>query len=719
VVLAASAQAQVDAQAMLDITEQARAEVSAAYQVVRDRQVDAAAAATSIEAIKDVTDRRLRLDELPAHGIFTVADVLRADQERLVAVPGIGPGTAPKVVAAAEQVRAALYDTLPFRIAYDPSDAEATRLLQALAVWGAVRHADESYAAQARQLAGELAEQRPLAAPAGANPVRRLFLRGHRRRTAEAAAAQVRALLQNAEASGLLRAASDVRAVTAPAPDAVWQDFERQSVAYYGLLGQVVRLGGEIAAEGFLPADIVERINELQLDTSRLSPDLRLRGYQTFGARFVLVQRRVVLGDEMGLGKTVQSIATMAHLAAGGATHFVVVCPASVLINWTREIAQHSTLPVVALHGAHRARTARAWQAEGGVAVTTFGSIAALGNSPIRPALLVVDEAHFVKNPNAIRSRAVARLAEQSDRVLFLTGTPMENRIDEFQSLVSQLRPEIAANLRDAHGALGVEAFRRVAAPVYLRRNQQDVLSELPELVQVEEWEEFGAEDGAAYREAVEDGNFMAMRRAAFAVSRPRDSAKLTRLLEIVEEANANDRKVVVFSYFRAVLDQIVAAIGERAYGPISGSTPTPQRQPIVDRFSEATQPGVLVCQIEAAGVGLNIQAASVVILCEPQLKPSIEAQAVARAHRMGQVRSVQVHRLLIEDSVDQRLLEILDSKAQLFDAYVRHSAIAEASPGAVDVSEIQLARMLVAEEQRRFTTSPAQPAVESIPAER
>jgi SNF2 family DNA or RNA helicase len=205
----------------------------------------------------------------------------------------------------------------------------------------------------------------------------------------------------------------------------------------------------------------------------------------------------------------------------------------------------------------------------------------------------------------------------------------------------------------------------------------------------------------------VQEGNFMAMRRAAFAVSRPRESAKLTRLLEIADEANENDRKVVVFSYFRAVLDQVEAALGRRVYGPISGSTPTAERQRIVDRFSEAAQPGVLVCQIEAAGVGLNIQAASVVILCEPQLKPSIEAQAVARAHRMGQVRSVQVHRLLIEDSVDQRLLEILDSKAQLFDAYVRHSAIAEASPGAVDVSEIQLARMIVAEEQRRFTAAP------------
>ena len=105
--------------------------------------------------------------------------------------------------------------------------------------------------------------------------------------------------------------------------------------------------------------------------------------------------------------------------------------------------------------------------------------------------------------------------------MLFLTGTPMENRIDEFQSLVAHLRPEVAASMGPQHGVLGVEAFRRAAAPVYLRRNQQDVLTELPELVQVDEWEEFGAEDGAAYRAAVREGNFMAMRRAAFAVSQP------------------------------------------------------------------------------------------------------------------------------------------------------------------------------------------------------
>jgi superfamily II DNA or RNA helicase len=706
--LAAAAQAQADAEQLAAIAETARGEVVAAFEAARERQVRAATEKMSIESIKDVTGGRLRLGELPAHGYFTVADVLRAGPGPLTDVPGVGEGSAAKVVAAAEQILRAARDSHQFRIEFDPSDADTTRLLQALAVWGAVRHASEAYDQDAARLAQDLARDRPVAAPAAAGPVRRIFMTRRGRARADEAARRIGARLAQADSSGLLRAARDVRAVTVPGAAEVWRDFERRSAAYYGLLGQVVQLGGDLAAaEGYLPADIVERVNALHLDTSRLSESLRLRGYQSFGARFALVQRRVILGDEMGLGKTIQAIATMAHLAANGATHFLVVCPASVLINWTREIAQHSTLRVTALHGAHRIQAAAQWRRRGGVAVTTFGSLGTFARTPPKPALLVVDEAHYVKNPAAKRSRAVNRIAAGSQRVLFLTGTPMENRVDEFQALVEHLRPEIATSIGPQHGVLGVEAFRRAAAPVYLRRNQHDVLTELPELVQVDEWEEFGAEDGAAYRKAVREGNFMAMRRAAFAVGHPRDSAKLTRLLEITREAMANGRKVVVFSYFRDVLDIVCTAVGAPSRGPITGSTSTIERQRTVDAFTSSTTPAVLVCQIEAGGVGLNIQAASVVILCEPQVKPSIEAQAVARAHRMGQVRTVQVHRLLIADSVDQRMLELLDSKARLFDAYVRHSALAEAAPGAVDISEVQLAQTIVAQEQRRLASGP------------
>ncbi|MEU7874730.1 SNF2-related protein [Dactylosporangium sp. NPDC049140] len=706
--LARAARTQADAEAVAEIAGAARAEVVAAYAVASEPQVWVAIEKMSIETVKDTVDGRARLDDLPAHGIRSVADVLRAGPQRLTRVPGIGDGTARKTIHAAEQLKRAARDSLQFRIEYDPKNPDMTRLVRALNTFGAVWRAAGTQEKDAGRLAAELARQRPVAGPAEAGRLRRLFMRAGDKAVADDAAREVRALVDAAEVAGLPAAAKEARAVRTPGDRQVWRDFERRSTDYYDLLSLVVGLGGDVAAsEGFLPADIVERVGAQQLDSSRLSDTLRLRGYQSFGARFALVQRRVVLGDEMGLGKTVQAIAAMAHLAARGATHFLVVCPASVLINWSREIARHSTIPVVSLHGGGRARAVARWRAEGGAGVVTFGSLGALALPPPRPALLVVDEAHYVKNPGAKRSQAVNRVAAESERVLFLTGTPMENRIDEFRALIEHLRPEIAAGMGPEHAAISVEAFRRAAAPVYLRRNQSDVLTELPELVQVDEWEEFGGEDGSAYRDAVRDGNFMAMRRAAFAVRRPRDSAKLTRLLELAREAMANGRKVVVFSYFRDVLAVVAAALGPDARGPITGSTPVAERQRLVDRFTAERKPAVLVCQIEAAGVGVNIQAASVVILCEPQVKPSIEAQAIARAHRMGQVRTVQVHRLLIADSVDERMIELLGSKAQLFDAYVRHSTIAQATPGAVDMSEVQLARMIVAQEQERLSGVP------------
>ena len=122
-----------------------------------------------------------------------------------------------------------------------------------------------------------------------------------------------------------------------------------------------------------------------------------------------------------------------------------------------------------------------------------------------------------------------------------------------------------------------------------------------------------------------------------------------------------------------------------------------------MDKFSAAGHGAVLVAQITAGGVGLNIQSASVVVICEPQLKPTMEAQAIARAHRMGQTSTVQVHRLLSENSVDERIREILADKKQLFDEFARDSVIAAQAPDAVDVTDAELARLVVAAERERL----------------
>ncbi|MET1075412.1 MAG: DEAD/DEAH box helicase, partial [Umezawaea sp.] len=485
---------------------------------------------------------------------------------------------------------------------------------------------------------------------------------------------------------------------------ALWRDYELDAAAYNTVLADLAGTGAlpdRSAARGFVPEDIEREVESTKLDTSLLK--VSLRGYQAFGARFVLARKRVIIGDEMGLGKTIEAIAVMASLAAEGRRGFLVICPASVVVNWVNEIARHSDLVPHRLHGAGRDAAVGAWQKQGGVGVTTFGTLPKLTlPRRLRPALVVVDEAHFVKNPDTQRSKAVNTVVQRAERALLLTGTPMENRVEEFRTLVSYLQPNIAARSSGNDAMVGAKAFRRVVAPVYLRRNQEDVLGELPELLEVEDWVEFGTKDRQAYLEAVRAGNLMAMRRAAYEPGTPEGSAKLERLLEIIEESRDNGWKVVVFSYFLDVLASVAEHVGADAFGPLTGSTSAEGRQTLVDDFTAREGHAVLVSQIEAGGVGLNVQAASVVIIAEPQWKPSTEDQAIARCHRMGQTRKVHVHRLLIKDSVDAQVQEIRDHKTLLFDQYARESDSKHAHKGALD-TEVSVEKQVVLAEQQRL----------------
>ncbi|MFE1995884.1 DEAD/DEAH box helicase [Streptomyces parvulus] len=705
--------------------------VRAALKPLHDEAVEQALDAIPVARLQDVTGGRLRLGAVEKSGLATVRAVLDAGPYRLRQIPGVGQRTVDQIVAAARQLAEAAGEAAAVHLDVDRPEPRTTALVAALHVLvGAgpeARRALDTAAGLARRLDPLLAEARPAAGRIG------LLLAGRERKArALEAVTGIRSLTEEAERDGTpeLLAQASVDLLRGPAGDlAAWTDFELRSAEYYGVLGEIAgHTSDTAAAEGFLPDDIAERVRGLRLDDSRRR--VSLRGYQAFGARFALARRRVILGDEMGLGKTIQAIAALAHLAAGGHTHFLVVCPASVLVNWTREIEARSTLPVRPLHGPDRRDAFADWGARGGVAVTTFDSLRGFpdpggdaggppggepeGGGPDRPpapAMLVVDEAHSVKNPQALRSQAVDRWAARCERVLFMTGTPMENRVAEFRNLVRMLDPEVADRLGDGTGLTGSVAFRRAVAPVYLRRNQEDVLTELPSLQHTDEWEELSAADEDAYREAVREGNFMAMRRAAYA--RPEKSAKLGRLREIVREAGENGLKVVVFSNFRDVLRvveaDLAAADGAEprpygpVFGPLTGAVPPARRQSLVDGFTAVTGPAVLLAQIQAAGIGLNMQAASVVIVCEPQIKPTIEHQAVARAHRMGQVRPVRVHRLLAAGGVDERMVRLLERKTRLFDAYARRSAVAEATPDAVDVSDTDLARRIVEEEQARL----------------
>ncbi len=467
-----------------------------------------------------------------------------------------------------------------------------------------------------------------------------------------------------------------------------WTEFEKRPAEYYAKLekfldtysAQAQRLGAAAviprkkALKEMLPVDLADEVEKFELDTSCL--DATLRGYQDFGVKYMLAQEHALVGDEMGLGKTIQAIAAMAHLWAKGAQHFLVICPASVLINWVREIRKFSTLPAYLLHGVDFADELIGWFNHGGIAVTNFEAIPKLkaaGELNLRLSLVVVDEAHFVKNPQAKRTANVKEIIDKADRAVFMTGTPLENNVKEMQNLIGMLSSELRGKLSN-----NAKQFEKQACAVYLRRIREDVLAELPDKIEKEEWCDLGYEEKRVYRQEVNAGNFMGMRQVSWNVSDITKSSKAMRLQEIAQEAVEDGRKVIVFSFFLNTLQRVKDLFGEAAAGPITGSVPTAERQRIIDEFSSSETQKVLVCQAISGGTGLNIQAASVVVFCEPQIKPSIETQAISRAYRMGQVHDVLVYRLLADNTVDERIMELLAKKQGIFDEYAERSLIGD-----------------------------------------
>lgn len=316
----------------------------------------------------------------------------------------------------------------------------------------------------------------------------------------------------------------------------------------------------DTAAHGALSDELIQAVESFPLDTSRLR--VTLRRYQTFGAKYALCQKRTLIGDEMGLGKTIEAIAVMAHLAARGSGKFLIVCPAGVLINWCREIKKHSSVPVLRLYGDNREELCTRWLSEGGAGVTTYETLQRLPLEGLEHLdLLIADEAHYVKNPEARRTAALTALAQKAERVLYLTGTPLENRVEEMCFLLSTLSPETAAKARELSDMAGAEPFRQAIAPVYLRRRREDVLAELPELTEVEDWCEQTPAEAEVYRQAVQAGSFMAMRQAGWSST---DTGKARRLLELCEDAEEDGRRVLIFTFFRDTMAQVRRLLGDR-----------------------------------------------------------------------------------------------------------------------------------------------------------
>lgn len=427
--------------------------------------------------------------------------------------------------------------------------------------------------------------------------------------------------------------------------------------------------------------------------------------YQSGGVAWITDTVReaggIVLADEMGLGKTIQIIGALLLNPPTPGAPALILAPTTLIANWVRELARFSPGLSVRVHrGPDRARLPRDLLGAQ-VLITTYDT--AVNDLVLFRAVewswLVLDEAQAVKNPQSQRRLAVAAIPRQ--RTIPVTGTPVENHLLDLWSLIDLAVPGLLGDqtafeerFPDDDGA--ARSLASITAPVVLRRRVKDVADDLPPRTDVEVPVELGAALAADYDAVLDEtleryptaGALVATGQLQLFCAHPwlrtsdagasewedrveiaRGSGtplltpKLERAVDLLSEAFQNGRKVLIFANFNAcgpILREAaaLARAPEAFWGAINGSTPAAERQPMVDDFASFEGPAVLVLNPRAAGAGLNITAATVVIHFTQVWNPALELQASARAHRRGQTEPVTVYHLYYVDTVEEVMME-------------------------------------------------------------
>ena len=441
---------------------------------------------------------------------------------------------------------------------------------------------------------------------------------------------------------------------------------------------------------------------------------VKLYPYQAEGALFAARAGRCLIGDEMGLGKTAQAIAAAELFARHfGVQRVLVVCPTSLKHQWKNEIGRFAEREAQVIHGL-RAQREKQYREEALCKITHYETLARDADliDAWAPELVIADEAQRIKNWNTIAARALKRIA--SPYAVVLTGTPLENRLEELISIVQfvdahRLGPTWRLldehQLRDEAGrVIGYRALDRIGqtlAPVMLRRRKAEVLTQLPERVDnrifvpltreqrlhhdenglivtriVSRWRKTGyLSDGDQRRLQCALQNMRMACNSTFLLDHETDHGNkvdelMTLLDELLEDPSA---KAVVFSQWLGTHELIVRRLGQgagrRDWGHVlfNGTVPGEQRGALVERFHEDPDCRLFL-STDAGGVGLNLQhAAAVVVNMDLPWNPAVLEQRIGRVHRMGQSRGVQVVNFVGQGSIEEGMLSVLAFKKSLF----------------------------------------------------
>jgi len=441
-----------------------------------------------------------------------------------------------------------------------------------------------------------------------------------------------------------------------------------------------------------------------------------LRHYQRRGLAWMQFLARVGLGgclaDDMGLGKTAT---TLAHLVERPGPH-LVVCPLSVVHNWESEARRFTPdLSVVVHHGAGRQQgdPALFGLADADLVITTYGllprDLDAL--AAIDWTTVVLDEAQMVKNPSTKAARAVRQLG--AAQKLALTGTPVENRLSELWAILDACNPGLLGSQKSfrEHYAGPIERsgdpdaasrLRTLTRPFVLRRTKADrrLLPDLPDKIEQIAFAQLTKEQAALYQQVVdqllvdakETEGMQRRGRVLAALTRLKQicnhpahalkdgsrlagrSGKLNRFDELVDELLDLDERALVFTQFREMGDLLQLHVRERfsiAAPFLHGGVPKPGRDRMVADFQSGDSPPLLLVSLKAGGTGLNLTAASQVIHYDRWWNPAVEDQATDRAWRLGQQRTVNVHKLVCQGTVEERIGQVIDEKRAIADAVI------------------------------------------------
>ncbi|MEU1181758.1 DEAD/DEAH box helicase [Streptomyces sp. NPDC005820] len=490
------------------------------------------------------------------------------------------------------------------------------------------------------------------------------------------------------------------------------------------LTGEAERDGNRVpcAAVGAL-GDLVARIRDPESSTSVPQPAaLRatLREYQKRGLAWLAEMCALGLGgclaDDMGLGKTITLLALHLHRQSDPTTAgpTLVVCPASLLGNWQREAARFApSTPVRRYHGGDRHLGDLAGDE---IVLVTYGVLRRDREVLAEPAwsLVAADEAQHVKNPYSVTARELRALPARA-RVA-LTGTPVENNLSELWALLDWTTPGLLGTLtafRDRHARAieagedpeAAERLSRLVRPFLLRRKKSDpgIAPELPPKTETDRVVPLTAEQTSLYEALVREtmakiaesegiarrGLVLKLLTALKQIcNHPAQylkehglrqstplrgrSGKLDLLDELLDTITAEGESVLVFTQYKQMAALLEKHLAERGVPALflHGATPVARREEMVDRFQRGEVP-VFLLSLKAAGTGLNLTRATHVVHYDRWWNPAVEDQATDRAYRIGQDKPVQVHKLLAEGTVEDKVAKLLEAKRALADAVV------------------------------------------------